>query len=750
MDRLMDGECSIKLCRACQEVNFFNFVYQSPKETQNPKDPDPQSSSLGLLSDINDRAPTCDFCQLLITTAQERFQRWLSRRKAPLPFNYECDGPMPMEWVGDMIRVRLDKAFLCSFSVTPDPGWDAWDVNRVHAYLEPCPWYGDEFDHSLSFQPFWENSRLSDHIASHTEPGLYGSGRFLKPELDISRLQSWLHTCLESHGNHCERPEWLPELLSPPNLRLIDVVEECLVPAPEARYLALSYVWGELETGQRWERSLTKKKLEMASAKGGLLTAVTVPQAVKDAMNLTKRLGERYLWVDALCMVQDDEMEIMDATGKMDLVFGGAFAVIIAAAGHDATQGLPGIRPDYPRKVSQKRAAVASVPGCGTMSLMQNVLQGSPDHLKSSKWNSRGWTFQERLLARRAIIFLPNQVYWTCEHALCEEETHLEEEMFPSVHRPFILNQRLGCNDEWDDGEDKFTRQAFKTYIVQYMLRNFTYPADVLRAFEGIARRCSFLTGVSLHWGLNEDMFDQDLSFRASTSQDRDVMCQVECTDGTIAPVPYPTWSWMSWKGAVGAKIHNEDLYKLRWDKKDVRYRPLLRMYSLLSDGNVREITSGPPASITVNSSFEIGQQEVKGPVVLNHNRMYEDLSTDNSPTETVIYDTGMLVFWTSHAAVLTQSSDGRDSVLFIDNGDTMQTNARFDWSWIRSSKKMVDYIVIGRHYPIGEVEENGWDVLAAEADLTEVNKYRRVGCMNISTKDWERLKPTWKMIVLA
>ncbi len=56
-------------------------------------------------------------------------------------------------------------------------------------------------------------------------------------------------------------------------------------------------------------------------------------------------IGKRYLWIDSLCLVQDDESDLRDSIGSMDLIYGGATATIIAASGIDADAGLPGLRP---------------------------------------------------------------------------------------------------------------------------------------------------------------------------------------------------------------------------------------------------------------------------------------------------------------------------------------------------------------------------------------------------------------------
>lgn len=87
-----------------------------------------------------------------------------------------------------------------------------------------------------------------------------------------------------------------------------------------------------------------------------------------------------------------------------DLVYACALATIIVATGASAEAGLPGVK-DL-RSISQRKIDIGN-----GYHLMETVAQGNANHLQHSSWNSRGWTFQERLLSRRALIVTPEQFY---------------------------------------------------------------------------------------------------------------------------------------------------------------------------------------------------------------------------------------------------------------------------------------------------------------------------------------------------
>jgi hypothetical protein len=86
------------------------------------------------------------------------------------------------------------------------------------------------------------------------------------------------------------------------SLRLIDVIEQCLVgPIEGLEYIALSYVWGKVTPFILTEANLPNLKQSGALSTGD----PAIPQTIRDAMILCKRLSERYLWVDSICIVQD-------------------------------------------------------------------------------------------------------------------------------------------------------------------------------------------------------------------------------------------------------------------------------------------------------------------------------------------------------------------------------------------------------------------------------------------------------------
>ena len=156
--------------------------------------------------------------------------------------------------------------------------------------------------------------------------------------IDVNTLKTWLCACDVEHRPKCYDtslfasggPRWL-----------IDVVKGCLVPTQvNEQYAALSYVWGQTETVKT-----TKDNLAYLLEKGSIFAHDRLlPRTIRDTMRLVKLLDIKYLWVDCLCIVQDDVDLKHAQIQEMGSVYARAYVTIIAANGWDTNHGLRGIR----------------------------------------------------------------------------------------------------------------------------------------------------------------------------------------------------------------------------------------------------------------------------------------------------------------------------------------------------------------------------------------------------------------------
>jgi len=354
------------------------------------------------------------------------------------------------------------------------------------------------------------------------------------------------------------------------------------------------------------------------------------------------------------------------------------------------------------------------------------------------------------------MVFTPYQVFWICEDAMWDEEVILEGPK-PQAR---VLSLAFGCNDEWDDGDPKFSREALATYTLQFSLRDFTFSADVLPAFLGVVRRYEHLNNEKIHWGIPTGLFDQAITWKSGMSRRREEMHRVVCSDGEVREVKYPSWSWLGWKGLISPILHNHAL----WGKTAKRETGAeLVFYRLLSDGEVRLVEG--QGQVGDSGLKWKGESVVKGPIATDDLIISKMESIGISEAErqtTPAYDIGRLVFWTSHAVAKAKLGENKlllhvqDHVLELkaDFSQSLQDDSRCedDGSSLKSAEtQTVDLIFISRWYEIAKAEETGkLNVLLIEESVPGSGIWSRVGVAVIEETDWISLQPEWERVILA
>ena len=228
------------------------------------------------------------------------------------------------------------------------------------------------------------------------------SGRRVDSQADYQLLQSWLKNCDRLHDMYC-RTEWS---VSFRKIKLIDVNTCRLINYPVKRtieYLALSYVWGK---GRQ-------KTFSVGSRVRNVLATIL------DAMEVTRKLGKQFLWVDSVCIDQKSSDDKVEQIALMSAIYRGAYATIVALNGRCADSGLSRVNATCNRKYPDIRFPQLSRTFgdvcIGTT--MPNLRQ----QIERSTWATRAWTYQEALLSPRCIYFTQHQVYFECNILQCCE-----------------------------------------------------------------------------------------------------------------------------------------------------------------------------------------------------------------------------------------------------------------------------------------------------------------------------------------
>ena len=719
------------LCSVCGALDFHTLLFVSGDQEEQVTS---KSFDFGTLECVIERAKECKLCELVIEAATR----------------INGGEELPIHQNGEAIKCELVPWHFCTYYDIQFEGKNVslFSLNRITVRFNPAPWSPDQDQGSeVVLQAHWDPDQEDAPLKYSA-----GSGRLITDKLDTEKVKDWIRRCEHQHGETCHNPPWLKTHNMVERLKVIDVQKRCIVKAPsDCRYVALSYVWGEQELAFK----STVQNMQQLYEEFGL-DDIVLPKVIKDAMELVKNLGEKYLWLDAYCILQEDEKEVAHFVGKMDLVYAGALMTVIVGAGENADSGLPGMG-DWQRKPIQGSVKIGK-----NLGLMQSVLQGLSRHLQYSRWNTRGWTFQERLLSRRALIFTQDQLYWECGTKMWAEETILE----PDVPKHQVFGHALGSVDEWDDSYPKFTIEASHIYITQYSTRKFTYESDVLPAFLGIISRVEEQTGERFHWAQRTSRLGRDLVWQYGGKR-RNEFSRVLSEDGRIHHVPYPSWSWLGWTKFRAPRRHLEPGTRIVMD---------LDFYTINSDGSVTLIE---PATLTVIEETEMIQKLIKGPApewkgdatiqsldipiariaatLRGQSEAYSKFLLDNEGLQDAaaesssVYDTGLLAFWTSHAqACVTKNADAWFEFRIHVGDSDITFKASFsdrkyahDFQNKPEESQDLDFLAVaGIGGKVCIIIVNWID--------EEINLASRVGETIIPDADWLKLKPEWKLVKLA
>ena len=352
-------------------------------------------------------------------------------------------------------------------------------------------------------------------------------GRNVPQKVDINLIKHWMQSCNTQH-DRC-RLSTLPTK-DEHSIRLVDVEDYKVVSATSTeRYLALSYVWGLNTTPL-----LIRDNISQCSSLHGL-KSLMIPRTISDAIQFVRDIGERYLWVDSLCIVQDDDDDKQQQLPFMANIYSYAELVIVAAAGCDADAGLPGIR-DTRLQLSPH---VEEIHGIRFMTAQPAVQQA----LEWSAWNSRGWTLQEAILARRALVFTESVVYWNCQVDTWREDMSCES-LVARLH----LDE---TNSLWATLLSSIKRRTFTyCHLAQiFSQRRLKEESDIVWAINGILRLQIPKFPQGFIWGLPYESLDATLLWSEDSS-----CANVHLRDASHTVVrkrsshelAYPSWSWLS------------------------------------------------------------------------------------------------------------------------------------------------------------------------------------------------------------
>ncbi|KAI0479902.1 heterokaryon incompatibility protein-domain-containing protein [Xylaria cf. heliscus] len=337
----------------------------------------------------------------------------------------------------------------------------------------------------------------------------------------------WFRTCSETHI-HCRQAEQQLQTFTPTRLIQLLPDDHAVIPQwqlvhstiPGVPYLTLSHCWGLSQPTR-----LTKDNLSEFLQPSSVLS---LPETYQHAITIAHSLNFRYLWIDSLCIIQDDEEDWKAQSQLMGLVYQNAACNIAATWAADSDDGCFSYRnPDMVRQcfvtLSQTTNGAATYQISDVSSYLRDVV-GAP-------LNSRGWVIQERYFARRQLSFTKNQIYWECHELVASEQ-------FPSrlPDQGYVVKPRL----DYDDKQD--IRLAWCELVMRFSGSRLTRKTDKLYAISGLITELQKFTGDTCIAGLWKKNLCRQLCWRFSDGYNNR-----RTTQGVVAP----TWSWANLDGPV-------------------------------------------------------------------------------------------------------------------------------------------------------------------------------------------------------
>lgn len=373
----------------------------------------------------------------------------------------------------------------------------------------------------------------------------------------MNMASAWLEACARHTSCSPAADAPLPHRLieipedteQSPRLRISQVSDQ-------GQYVTLSHCWGGGVT-------FVLKHVNYE----GLLRAIDIadlPRNFQDAILITRRLGFKYLWIDALCIIQDSPADWARESAKMAQIYRNGSLMLSAVAGPDGQYGM--LRP----RVTVKSHHF----GANKALLFQNTPEWTAAGMPYGRpLDTRAWCFQERVMAPRILHFEKHKLGWECASAKHTEETALAPKSFGSREwfekaelEPFmrpgaaVMTMPYTRTRVVRDARDLQQRlNAYYECVEQYTSRNLTKNTDKLPAFSGLTSALRVPELGAYLAGLWEADLVHGLDWRLNSfvpMEKRPEFMQVGPPHGEYIG---PSWSWAS----VTGRVHLNSLQSL-------------------------------------------------------------------------------------------------------------------------------------------------------------------------------------------
>jgi hypothetical protein len=388
------------------------------------------------------------------------------------------------------------------------------------------------------------------------------------PYTDSGHSFNWatekIDECRKEHTSTCRpmEPTLLPDRVLSLGSREEDVALR-LSKGETGRYATLSHCWGG-------HLPIMLKKDTLQSFRAGIPWD-SLPKTFQDATIFIRKLGYNSLWIDSLCIVQDDGDDWAQQSAKMAGIYENSAINLAASAAFDARDGLftphrrslLGYITNGTEILDIKDVSMNTLPTpkSGYFVVKEWVstphaafyLRGEPG-LEATLFG-RGWIYQERLLANRVLHFGNSELLWECNAIVCCQCGSWRHSLSRHAYAQFPkYSHQITLTGLSQDPNPAKARYRWQRVVTEFSSMSITYESDRLPAIAGVAKQLQSLVPTS-HYVLGmwkEVLFDhllwQAVPAQMRVNQDRWKGFSDVDSSGRRKP---PTWAWASLGSAV-------------------------------------------------------------------------------------------------------------------------------------------------------------------------------------------------------
>ncbi|KAL7931563.1 heterokaryon incompatibility domain-containing protein [Trichoderma chlorosporum] len=318
------------------------------------------------------------------------------------------------------------------------------------------------------------------------------------------------------------------------------------------KYACLSHCWGA-------SRPLTTTTANLNSHEQEI-SRKSLPLLFQDTISYVRRLGISLLWIDSLCIIQDDKDDWRKEAAKMASIYQNAYLVISASKSSSSEDSL------FSTINGELNPSIIPVPslGQGSAVCFRKSLTHVPGYMdeKFGKPSllptfNRGWIYQERLLSSRILHFGPQELSWEClKESSCQctgqypSSTAVEPDMTYTMTALRTLNPKAIFNQHyWQKLSETQQVKAWHMVVEDYTKLHLTFESDIFPAISGIAARFQSSLRSEYVAGMWTKSLINDLAWHKENMPDS----STKQMDWHQRPKIWraPTWSWAAVRGHV-------------------------------------------------------------------------------------------------------------------------------------------------------------------------------------------------------